>query len=154
MDTAADELVAIGAPVWLTIVVIITPMLLTFSKAAGRIPGLLGAASRWWHTRQLREVERAEDLDKATEVAVARRVEAELAPIRERMQRMEDRLKASEEEVALRDEYILLQSRHSRNIQEWSIENGHTLPPPPPPPRFTQWVIDKKRKEGDSSKRE
>lgn len=154
MSDAADQLIAVGAPVWLTIVVIVTPMLLTFSKAAGRLPGVLGAASRWWQTRQLREVERSEDLDKAIEDAVARRVEMELAPIRDQMKRMEDRLRAAEEEVALRDEYILLQARHSRNIQEWAIENGHQLPPPPPPPRFTQWVIDKKRAEGDSPKRE
>lgn len=154
MSDAADQLIAVGAPVWLTIIAIVTPMLLTFSKAAGRLPGVLGAASRWWQTRQLREVERAEDLDKAIEAAVKRRVEEELAPIRERMQRMEDRLKTQEEEIALRDEYILLQARHARHIQEWAIEYGHELPPPPAPPRFTQWVIDKKRAEGDSPKRE
>lgn len=145
MSDAADQLIAVGAPVWLTIVVIVIPMLLTFSKAAGRLPGVLGAASRWWQTRQLREVERSEDLDKAIEAAVKRRVEEELAPIRDRMQRMEDRLKAAEEEVELRDEYILIQARHNRNIQEWAIENGHELPPPPAPPRFTQWVIERKK---------
>ncbi|NEJ47660.1 hypothetical protein, partial [Rhizobium leguminosarum] len=69
---AVDQLVAIGAPLWITIIVVVAPMLLTFTKAAGQIPGALGAASRWWHTRQLREVERAEDLDKAIEEAVKR----------------------------------------------------------------------------------
>ena len=152
--SAAEQLISVGAPLWIVIIVIVAPMALTFSKAAGQLPGALGSASRWWHTRQLREVERAEDLDKAIEEAVKRRVEAELAPIRDQMQRMETRLQSAEEEVALRDEYILLQARHSRNIQEWAIENGHVLPPPPPPPRFTQWVIDKKRREGDSPKRE
>ncbi|MCT1411639.1 hypothetical protein [Corynebacterium sanguinis] len=151
---AVDQLIAIGAPLWLTIAVIVTPMALTFSKAAGQIPGALGAASRWWHTRQLREVERAEGLDKAIDAAVKRRVEVELAPFRDRMKRMEDRLADQEREIALRDEYILLQARHSRNIQEWAVEHGHELPPPPAPPRFTQWVIDKKRAEGDSPKRE
>ena len=159
--TAVDQLIAVGAPLWIVIIVIVAPMALTFSKAAGNIPGALGAASRWWHTRQLREVERSEDLDKAIEDAVARRVEVELAPIRDQMKRMEQRLKCAEseiarreEEIALRDEYILLQARHSRNIQEWAIENGHQLPPPPPPPRFTQWVIDKKRRDGTRPKRE
>ncbi|AWB84768.1 hypothetical protein [Corynebacterium liangguodongii] len=154
METAVDQLVAAGAPVWLTIIVIITPMLLTFSKAAGRLPGVLGAASRWWQTRQLREVERAEDLDKAIDAAVKRRVEEELAPIRDRMRRMEERLKVQEDEIALRDEYILLQARHARNVAEWAIENGHELPPPPAPPRFTQWVIDRKRRPGDPPQRE
>lgn len=151
---AVDQLVAIGAPLWITIIVVVAPMLLTFTKAAGQIPGALGAASRWWHTRQLREVERAEDLDKAIEEAVKRRVEEELGPIRARMERMEKRLITAEEEIALRDEYILLQARHSRNVQEWAIEHGHELPPPPAPPRFTQWVIDKKRRDGDQPQRE
>ena len=152
--TAVDQLIAVGAPLWIVIIIIVAPMALTFSKAAGNIPGLLGAASRWWHTRQLREVERAEDLDKAIDTAVKRRVEEELAPIRERMQRMEDRLKTQEEEIALRDEYILLQARHARHIQEWAIEHGHVIPPPPAPPRFTQWVIDKKRRAGEPPQRE
>ena len=151
---AVDQLVAIGAPLWITIIVVVAPMLLTFTKAAGQIPGALGAASRWWHTRQLREVERAEDLDKAIEEAVKRRVEEELGPIRARMERMEKRLITAEEEIALRDEYILLQARHSRNVQEWAIEHGHELPPPPAPPRFTQWVIDKNRRDGTRPKRE
>ncbi len=152
--TAADQLRSIGAPVWLTVIVVMTSFLLSISKEAGRIPGILGAASRWWHTRQEREVLYARDLSKTIDEVVRERVEAELAPIRDRMQRMEDRLQSAEEEVALRDEYILLQARHTRNIQEWAIEHGYELPPPPAPPRFTQWVIDKKRRDGDAPQRE
>ncbi|GEM_PF-3086969 len=153
--TAVDQLIAAGAPLWIVIAVVVGPMLLTFSKEAGKLPGFLGAASRWWHTRQLREVERSEDLDKAIEAAVRRRVEEELAPIRDRMQRMEDRLRDAEQEVALRDEYILEGVRWNRSVQEWAAEKGYELPSEPPiPPRFTQWVIDRKRRAGDPPQRE
>ena len=153
--TVAEQLIAAGAPLWITIAAIITPMLMTFSKAAGNIPGVLGSASRWWHTRQIREVERAESLDKAIEEAVSRRVESEIAPIRDRMQRMEERLRVAEEEVALRDEYILEVAEWTRSVQEEAAEKGFVLPSEPPkPPRFSLWVIDRRRREGDAPKRE
>ncbi len=153
--TAVDQLIAAGAPLWIVIAVVVAPMLLTFSKEAGKLPGFLGAASRWWHTRQLREVQRSEDLDKAIEKAVRRRVEEEVTPIRDRMQRLEERLRSAEEEVALRDEYILENVEWSRGVQEWAAEKGYELPKEPPrPPRFSPWVLERRRREGEDPKRE
>lgn len=151
--TAPEQLIAAGAPLWITILVIVLPMFMTFSKSMGKVPGVLGALSRRWQTRQLRDVERSEDLDMAIKEAVKRRVEEEMKPIQERMRRLEERLAASDEEIALRDEYILVQARYIRGVVEVAIERGFEGLEEPPA-RFTQWIRARGRIDGHDPQRE
>lgn len=161
-----DKLLSSGYPLWFVFGVILISAFLTFSRSMGEVKNVLGAASRWWYRRQEREVERSESIEERINKAVDARVERRLHILEDQIVELQSDLEEKrrdiaslkktqddyEAEIYYRDRYIQEQSRHIRNIEEWSIEKGYTLPPPPPPSRFTEWLNEElNRKKGESN---
>ena len=141
---SADQMPA-GTPVWLAILITLGPMILTLSKSAGKLPGILGEASRRWHGRQLAEIERSKNLDVAMRAEVARRVREEMAPLQEQIDRLQRELEAEREarqeidrENQQLQDYTVYVARRIFERREWAAATGITLPPPPLMP-FRDW---------------
>lgn len=153
-----------GTPLWLILIVVLIPSLLTFSEKAASIAGPLGSAARWWQTRQKRAIER----DASITAARLNIYEAELQELhdivedlrtritetetRHREQRAYDRSQfARELEAAVTDrdlyaDWSAYQARWWRPQNQWLAEQGIVLPPPPYP-AFTdfrsEWLKDR-----------
>lgn len=140
-----------GTPLWLIILVILIPSLLTFSDKAAKIGGPLGSAARWWQNRQQRALERdasvtgtrlriyEDELSELHEIVEGLRRQITESEARHREQRAYDRGQfARELEAAVVDrdlfaDWSAYQARWWRPQNQWLAEQGITLPPPPYP---------------------
>lgn len=64
-----------GTPIWLTGTAGSVLIVLTLWERLKDVRGPIGALSRWWHTRQIRELERQSAIDKATQEYIAQQVD-------------------------------------------------------------------------------
>ena len=145
-----------GTPLWLIILIILVPSLLTFSEKASKIGGPLGSAARWWQNRQQRALERdasvtaarmriyEDELSELHEIVEGLREQIADSEARHREQRAYDRSQfARELEAAVVDrdlyaDWSAYQARWWRPQNQWLAEQGITLPPPPYP-TFTEF---------------
>lgn len=137
-----------GTPLWLVTAGTIIFLLGILSKQVAEWKNPLGALARWWQSRQLREVERSENLDQAIEAAVKRRVAEEVEPVMKRIKALEKWKKYAEREIGLRDKYAVEVARYISRLDQWSAARGLELPPPPLSP-FYEWLETELKKLGD-----
>lgn len=164
MDLSAlpDEL-----PVWAVVTVVLIGALGTFSKTVAQIKGPLGAAARWWESRQIRAVEKKKDFYDNLDVVVDKRtasIRSDLAELQKQVGELRDEL--SREREARRKEREQLVSDHAREISQvrererlqhrytvevtrafreleiWAADHGLELPPPPFR-TFPEWLSDR-----------
>lgn len=156
----------VGAPLWLTIFVVISGTLLTVSERVAKISGPLGAAARWWQNRAIRKVDQIDSLSARIDDAVRKQVGRKLAPLQEQIDLLkaeltavradlqrerEEHSEAAEKlqrEIDLRDEWIVLAHRFKRKTAIAAAEHDLTLPVDDLP-NFNDWLDD--RLSGDAT---
>lgn len=161
-----------GTPVWLIVIVVLTTLGLTLSEKATKLPGVLGAAARWWNNRQVREVKNKRSLETHLAELVEKRVELRMEGVdgtiedlrgeveqlradlhKERNAWRQERAELIQEHATeidrLRDEdklkwrYILHVAGRLREYRLWAVEHGHELPPPKIPGYF-KWAAEQR----------
>ncbi|ATN89576.1 membrane protein [Gordonia phage Bonum] len=118
---------------WLTLLVFIlfgSPAL--FSKAAAKLPGIFGAAGRWWQgrstaSRNTSRVITATNLDRIIEERVS-----------EKIGHVEKELDELREDVDDYAEYLTYDAGWHREINIYAAQEGFAFPPPLHM-TFTQW---------------
>lgn len=162
-----EELARYGAPSWLILGCVILTWALS-SKPAAKLPGVLGAWSRWITSRQERSIDREMSLREKIDSAVASRVVAEVGPIRKENETLLGEVKDLRKDIAAerqrhRAEVAGERRRHRAELEPiraerdslaaWSVfvarwwndkeralaERGVEVPPPPWP-SFQAWL--------------
>lgn len=159
-------------PVWVVVIVVLLGAAGTFSKAMAEVKGPLGAAARWWGSRQIRAVQKRKTLDQTINEAVEARVTTRMKPVtadledlREQLDRLRDDLgrerddRRKERETMKRDHDHELAKNRERERQQhkynvyvtaivrdyeiWAADMGLELPPPAFR-TYPEWLADQK----------
>lgn len=118
---------------WLTLLVFIlfgSPAL--FSKTAARLPGILGAAGRWWQRR-------SESNSTTSRVITAQNLERIIDErVSEKVGHLEKEVVELREDVDDYSEYLTYDAGWHRETNIFAAQEGFEFPPPPHM-TFTQW---------------
>lgn len=157
-------------PVWAVVIVVLIGAFGTFSKSVAQIKGPLGAAARYWESRQVRAVEKRKTLDETINEVVELRVDNRMEAVNADMEDLRSQLKSlrndldrereerrDERETMKRDharelakarDRELLQHRYNvyttstfRTYEIWAADQGIELPPPEFR-TFPEWLAD------------
>lgn len=131
-----------GTPVWVITAGALTTLFLTLSEKAAKLPGGLGAAARWWNTRQVREVRRRKGLDAEINELVDEKVGWVRAEMRASIKDLKGQIEKLQKTERLQHSYIVWITSHLRRIEVWAADRGLELPPPPFM-TFTEFVAER-----------
>lgn len=161
-----------GFQVWAAILLMLGFFLAAFTKKATELKGPLGAVARWFDERQIREVKKDTQLHEEMNKAVERRVEMAMKPLEERLAKLEGRLQKTEsdleaerearrrdrsehaeeiaqmeDDVRMREAYIIDVHRWYSKIAMWAAEKNLRLPVRWP--SFEEWLRKHKEEQID-----
>lgn len=163
-----------GTPIWITIALVVLSAILTFSERVAKISGPIGAAARWWTSRQASEVKRSLSLEETINDSVEKRVQMRMEPIQGQITDMRDRIRTLQQDLnierserkkelatervehrktiarlqAERDLYVDWSAHLQawwRPVQLWIADRGLEIPPPKYP-AFAEFRAEWERK--------